>query len=248
MIARKLIFLLVIALFYTPLCDAQSKQITGMPYNGAKYDVYIVRVDSLLTNRFQILENKNGESDDAVMKNLSKNGSFFLCNAGLSDSTCNFLGLYIKNNQKMADINLSSGSGNFYLKPNGFVAIDDQGVEISQSENYDYQMRYRWGVQNGPMLISANSINPQFNPNSPNKNIRLGIGVFSQSGDKYLVFACSKTPVTFHQFASLFQAKFNCMNALNLTSGDVSMLHLPNAKLSGTKGKTTCNYFYIPLK
>jgi len=56
--------------------------------------------------------------------------------------------------------------------------------------------------------------------------IRSGVGVRK---DGIIVFALSRTPVTFYDFADLFLTKFKCPNALFL-DGDISAFYAPDVK------------------
>ena len=64
-------------------------------------------------------------------------------------------------------------------------------------------------------------INPQFSTDSNNRRIRSGIGVISTD---HVVFAISRDPVTFHEFALFFQNELTCHDALYL-DGEVSKFY-----------------------
>jgi uncharacterized protein YigE (DUF2233 family) len=75
------------------------------------------------------------------------------------------------------------------------------------------------------MLVIDGEIHPQFAADSVNRRIRSGVGVRSSNR---VVFAISRRPVTFHEFASLFRTQLNCPNALYL-DGEISRFYTPGS-------------------
>ena len=93
------------------------------------------------------------------------------------------------------------------------------------------------------MLLVDKVINAQFNQNSVNKYLRCGVGIYENSkGDKFVVFALSKTPITFYEFATLFLQKYNCSNALCLESSNCVINLSDVSDGSEFNGKYVCNY------
>jgi uncharacterized protein YigE (DUF2233 family) len=122
----------------------------------------------------------------------------------------------------LTPLNLKSGDGNFYLKPNGVFLIDDSGASIVESSVYPtIGARPRLAVQSGPLLLADGKMNPQFSKHSENRRLRSGIGVISP---ERVVFVISRDRVTFYEFAVFFQEKFNCRDALYL-DGEISKFH-----------------------
>jgi uncharacterized protein YigE (DUF2233 family) len=157
------------------------------------------------------------------------------------------LGLCIARGQLMHDINTNSGTGNFYLKPNGVLAIEGNGnARIVSQEDYSGAQPTE-AIQSGPMLITKGKINDAFNSKSKNKNIRCGVGLFKNKGGQWLVFIKSNTPVTFYELAEMFKEKFNCDNALNLESGGLCSMHLPTANKNYSTNIKVCRYLFIQL-
>ena len=74
------------------------------------------------------------------------------------------------------------------------------------------------------MLVIDGALHPQFAPDSQNRRTRSGVGV--RAADHQIVFALSREPVTFHEFATLFQQRLACPNALYL-DGEISRFHTP---------------------
>ena len=226
---------------------AQVIEKENMHYNGSKYDVLILKVDSVVCNRFQVYDNASKLNEFDLFNSFSK--SVFMINAGSVDTSCNLLGLYVNSGVKINDINTSnSSSGNFYLKPNGFIAFNQQEAVIKNSDDYNAADNYTTAVQNGPMLIVNNTINSKFVETSKNKFQRVGVGIYQYNGSSYLVFAKSLLPVNFYQFATLFSEKYKCENALCLESGSFCSLKLPSSQKKGDKSKTVCKYLMFTLK
>jgi uncharacterized protein YigE (DUF2233 family) len=78
-------------------------------------------------------------------------------------------------------------------------------------------------TQSGPLLVLDGKINAQLNPRSLNRNIRSGVGVLDR---ETAIFAISREPVTFYEFADLFIQMLKCPNALYL-DGAISKMYLP---------------------
>jgi uncharacterized protein YigE (DUF2233 family) len=138
----------------------------------------------------------------------------FAANAGIFDTTFSPCGLYVQDGQEFVPLNLSSGTGNFYMKPNGIFLIDSSGAAIIESGAYPSVLsKPRLATQSGPLLLSNGQISPEFSPDSDNRHIRSGIGVISTD---HVVFAISRDPVTFYEFAMFFKTALNCRDALYL--------------------------------
>jgi uncharacterized protein YigE (DUF2233 family) len=73
------------------------------------------------------------------------------------------------------------------------------------------------------MLVIDGVLHPRFNRDSTNRRIRSGVGV--RSPDR-VVFAISREPVTFFEFATLFRERLECPNALYL-DGEISRFYIP---------------------
>lgn len=244
----KYIYFVIVLILSFCNAHAQIQEKFNLQYKNAAYDIFVLRVDSSLTSRFQILDNTNLLPESIYFDSLQQKGLFFAVNAGIVDSVCNLLGLQISKGIKIQDVNTHSGFGNFYLMPNGFFALGENDVLIKKTDEYNVFNNYSCATQSGPMLIVDSSINKQFDMNSKNKNIRVGVGIFINASGKFLVFAISNTAVTFHQFASLFLEKYKCSNALNLESGPYCSMRLPSSKKTSSITKKVCKYLYFQIK
>lgn len=237
--------LIILLLFLMSVVNSfgQSETDDNLFFNGNTYNVFTLKIESNAMKNFDILENESLIMHNDLMKSINTDLSFFAINASINDSTCSPIGLFVKDYNQINPTNLNNGFGNFYLKPNGAFIVTDNEIVVCESSKIKQYSKIRLGVQSGPMLLVDNVINNQFNPTSVNKNIRCGVGVYESSkGDKFVVFALSKTPVTFYEFATFFNQKYNCYNALCLESSNC-VINLPDIDdISDFNGKSVCNY------
>ncbi len=133
-------------------------------------------------------------------------------------------GLYVEHFKTLNPIDTLSGKGNFYLKPNGIFYITKSNESaIVSTENFKADPRIKFATQSGPMLIIDGKINPVFQKNSRNLNIRNGVGILKNGSP---VFVMSKKEINFYTLASLFRS-LGCENALYL-DGLVSRTYFPD--------------------
>ena len=223
---------------------SQVETFTNYSYNGVSYNAFIVKIDTETVDKFIILRNDSLYEHQLILSTLlGIDSSFLLVNACISDSLCRPIGYFCNNFQNIQPVNLNDGIGNFFLKPNGALLFLKDDVIICESSDIASKQNIRLGVQSGPMLLHNGIINPQFTPNSSNKNRRCGVGTFlNNKGEKFLVFAITNTSASFFEFATFFSNRFKCKNALCLESAGCSMyfpsLYDPNSLFNGL----ICNY------
>lgn len=153
-------------------------------------------------------------------------------NGGMYQTDNTPLGLYIENGQTITPVNNRTATGNFYLKPNGILSIDDKGTAaITPTEKFGTLVHIQWATQSGPMLVSDGKMHAEFKANSVNTNIRNGVDILP---DGQLLFVMSKKPVNFYAFASYFTSA-DCRQALYL-DGFVSRTYLPASNWIQTDG------------
>lgn len=132
-------------------------------------------------------------------------------------------GLYIENFKTLNPIDTSMGKGNFYLKPNGiFYITKSNEYKIVRTENFEPESNIKFATQSGPMLLVNGTINPVFQRNSNNLNIRNGVGILKNGNP---VFVMSKKEINFYSFVLLFK-NMGCKNTLYL-DGFVSRAYFP---------------------
>jgi len=156
----------------------------------------------------------------------------FAMNGGMYQKDGSPQGLYIENHKTIAKLDTKNAGGNFYLKPNGVFFISDQNnPEICTTKDFKPSKNIKFATQSGPMLIIDGKIHPDFKEGSSNLNIRNGVGILP---DNSIVFAMSKEPINFYDFANYFKS-LGCKNALYL-DGLVSRTYLPEKKWTQTDG------------
>ena len=156
----------------------------------------------------------------------------FAMNAGMYKEDNSPLGLFIENKKIITPLNTRSGSGNFYLKPNGIFYITTDSIPvICNTTNFINNGKIKYATQSGPMLVIDGKIHPEFKEGSKNLNIRNGVGILP--GNK-TVFAMSKSGINLYDFANYFKS-MGCKNALYL-DGSVSRTYLPEQDWIQTDG------------
>jgi uncharacterized protein YigE (DUF2233 family) len=153
----------------------------------------------------------------------NKKNLVFAMNGGMYKPGGAPQGLYIEKGTLLSPLDTSTGSGNFYLKPNGvFYLFSDNSPVICKTSDFVNNGQIKYATQSGPMLVIDGEIHPAFTPGSKNLNIRNGVGI---TQDNKVVFAMSKKEISFYNFAAYFK-NIGCRNALYL-DGLVSRTYLP---------------------
>ena len=131
-------------------------------------------------------------------------------------------GLLVQDGRQICPLNLGSGKGNFYLKPNGvfFVARGVAGVMETMRFSLA-KLQPQWAVQSGPLLLENGRVHPQFRAGSESRLHRNGVGIRSDGKVVFLItrFESQRKP-NLHDFAMAFK-EHGCQNALFL-DGDLS--------------------------
>ena len=151
----------------------------------------------------------------------------FAMNAGMYREDYSPVGLLVTEGRQVHRLNLASGFGNFYLKPNGVFLLSASGARILESSQYrSLPEPATLATQSGPLLVHSGQINGSISPQGTSKLIRNGVGVVSPS---QIVFAISEEAINFYDFALLFRDELKCQDALYL-DGNVSSLYSPALK------------------
>ena len=147
----------------------------------------------------------------------------FGMNAGMFKADNSPQGLFIEGGTVISNLDTTTGSGNFYLMPNGvFYTTTDNDAVVCKTENFKAEKNINYATQSGPMLVIDGQIHPTFKQGSTNLNIRNGVGILP---NKKVIFAMSKKEINLYDFADYFK-KLGCKNALYL-DGFVSKTYLP---------------------
>jgi uncharacterized protein YigE (DUF2233 family) len=159
-----------------------------------------------------------------LAQSLSQQGEqlVFAMNAGMYREDYSPLGLFVANGRQVHRINLASGYGSFYLKPNGVLVLSPDGARLVESSEYgSMQQPITLATQSGPLLVHAGAINPILDPRGTSRFVRNGVGVVNANE---VVFAITSEPVNFYEFALLFRDQLKCTDALYL-DGSISSLY-----------------------
>ncbi len=215
---------------------AYSSEMRRMYYKKNSYDLY--RVAPARKNIHFYWKDRRGNryfSFKRLKSNLRKRGRklIFATNAGIFEWGYSPLGLYIEKGRRIESLNRRSGTGNFYVKPNGvfYIAKNRAGI-LSTRKFAKSGIRARYATQSGPMLVRHNIIHRRFSRKSKSRKIRNGVGIDRRGR---MVFVISRTPVNMYQFAEFFRNRMRCANALYL-DGHISKMYLPGIKRNELQG------------
>ncbi len=107
-----------------------------------------------------------------------------------------------------------ASGGNFGLLPNGVFYIDNAGAHVVTTPEWQRPAEGVWlATQSGPILVRKGEVHPEFRKESPNLNLRSGVGV---NPDGRVFLAISDGVVRFHDFATMFRDELGCPDALYL--------------------------------
>lgn len=149
----------------------------------------------------------------------------FAMNAGMYHADRRPVGLYVEDGVERMRLVPGPGPGNFGMVPNGVLCVAAEGAFVIESEVFAAGSHScDAATQSGPMLLIDGAIHPRFLPDSDSRNIRNGVGTSPDGGRA--VFAISRRPVTFWEFARLFRDGLGLPDALYF-DGRVSRLHAP---------------------
>ncbi|UOO90466.1 phosphodiester glycosidase family protein [Vitreoscilla massiliensis] len=197
---------------------------TVLASNGVAIDV--IKVDNLAELRLFL----NNDGGHAYQSFAAVRGELPACermqfgmNAGMFHANYQPVGLYVAQGKQFTPLNTDRGFGNFFMQPNGVLAWNQEQAWILSTADYARtHVPATYATQSGPMLVINQRINPQFLPHASSLKIRNGVGIKG----KTLYFAISQKPVSFYQFAQVFQERLKTEQALYL-DGSISSMYLP---------------------
>lgn len=135
------------------------------------------------------------------------------------------VGLFIEDNVEKMRLIRGASTGNFGLVPNGVFCIREDRADVIETEAFAANPpACRFATQSGPMLVIGGKLHPRFLPDSTSRFIRNGVG--SSADGTRVVFAISRIPITFHEFARFFRDDLGLPNALFL-DGNISRIYAP---------------------
>lgn len=214
-----------------PASDAVPPGLQSIPFHGQTFLIRTVDPKKEDLRLFWKDDQGNLLHDFAGLeKAVSAKGEklLFAANAGMFEADFKPVGLLVQDSNEVTPLNLNDAKGNFYMKPNGVFLINDKHeARVIDSSDYATQLLPAvWATQSGPLMVHGGAIHPDFVADSKNLQIRSGVGVRK---DGSIIFAISREPVNFYEFASLFLDKLKCPNALYL-DGAISAFYVPALK------------------
>lgn len=218
---KKLIFLLPILLGFT-LIQNTTSEITSYEVDLTKEKVELVWKNS----KKQIYG-----SLGSVLK--ADTSCKLIMNAGMYTKEQAPLGLYIENKKQLHRINkVQTAYGNFYMQPNGVFFIENDTCKVIRTDQFKQTPNINFATQSGPMLVIDGKLHKKFMKGSTNRYVRNGVGILPNGNP---IFAISKEPINFYDFASFFKNK-GCKNALYL-DGSISRAYVPSEGITDKGGK-----------
>jgi uncharacterized protein YigE (DUF2233 family) len=146
----------------------------------------------------------------------------FAMNAGMFHPDHRPVGLLVVDGKPIAPINRGSGTGNFYLQPNGVFMVDQAGARVLATDDYR-GVSPTIATQSGPMLVHRGLIpdSRAFRAGTNSRHVRNGVCVTKPDE---AVFVISDDAVTLLRFAQFFRTTLGCSEALYL-DGSISSLY-----------------------
>ena len=221
--ATGLFFLL--SIFFWLWADVSLGESGVRQFKGASFTFYKLDVEQTELKLVSRQADGSRVKNPRILKSVAaKEGKVleFATNAGIFGWDFIPLGLHIEEGREIVPINRRSGSGNFYLKPNGVFWVKGSEAGIVETSQYDSELQPRLAVQSGPLLLLDGKIPEQFNPASANRLIRNAVGV---RGSSEVYFVLSSTPVSFYDLALFFKDELKCNRALYLDGIISTMYH-----------------------
>lgn len=162
----------------------------------------------------------------------------FATNGGIFTPSYQPEGLFIDRGKLLYPINLESGAGNFFLKPNGVFFLLRNGKAFIRATQdfligYDSLPPIKYAMQSGPLLVDNGQIHPAFRKNAKSKYIRNGVGI---NREGQVIFAISEEPVNLYTFAAFFNDHMQCPDALYL-DGAISKMYISQIHQKAPFGK-----------
>lgn len=232
---RRLYLLLILL---APITRAQENESAAerIIHREQEFDTYIV--DFRTASIAMYWKDQRGElyaNFGNLKQQLKVRGRelLFATNAGMFDPTGKPVGWYIEHGKEHVALDTGEGNGNFYMMPNGvFMWKNGKPRIMTTSKIKGMEADAEFATQSGPMLLISGKMHPAFREGSENKYIRSGVGILDEHR---AVFAISRGRCNFYDFASLFQDKFKCMDALYL-DGAISKMYAPELDRFETAG------------
>ena len=150
----------------------------------------------------------------------------FAMNAGIFDSSDGTpVGYYVEDAKRIEELDTGTGTGNFYMKPNGVFYGSGSEWHVRSTDWFlaNVTDRPQFGTQSGPMLVVDGKIHPEIVQDGPSRKIRNAVGI---DGEGRAHFVISNAPISFGKLARFYRNELSVKNALFLDD-TVSLLWNP---------------------
>jgi len=134
-------------------------------------------------------------------------------NAALFHTPDDPVGLWVQRGREHSPLERGTGAGNFFLQPNGVLALDARGTSITATPDWTPGPGLQLAAQSGPLLLAAGEVHPHIGPSSSSLKLRNAAGV---CGPWTVALVASAAPVRLHDLATLFRDTLGCDDALYL--------------------------------
>ena len=149
----------------------------------------------------------------AVAAHAAPSRLLWATNAGMYHASGAPVGLHVEGGTVHRALVRGTGSGNFFLAPNGALLVGPDGARVRMTDEIDDLTGVTLATQSGPLLCRDGALHPALRPDSPNRVRRSGVGVVAPDR---VVFAISDGAVRFHELATLLCGGFGASDALYL--------------------------------
>jgi uncharacterized protein YigE (DUF2233 family) len=212
--------------FQCPAYAVEGLEVSCVTHHEATY--VVLRVDLRAARIKTLWKNSAGAPYGSLDEAYRHIGGDLLAltNAGIYSESHTPEGLHVEGGVTLSPLNLNSGEGNFYWRPNGVFYVADDGAGIIESEKFNSpsgRAGIQEATQSGPLLVIDGEMNQDLKPDSRSLYVRNGVGVKSPD-EVYVVI--SEGEVNLYDFASVFKERLHCRDALYL-DGCVSQMYLP---------------------
>ncbi len=149
----------------------------------------------------------------------------FVTNGGMYGDDLKAIGYFVRDSDRLVELNRGVGNGNFFLKPNGVFFGSNGRWRILDTETFLRTVgdRPQFGTQSGPMLVINGDLHPDIQDDGPSKALRNGVGM---TADGKAHFVISDAPLSFGKLARFFRDELDVRDALFL-DGNISSLWDP---------------------
>lgn len=202
----------------SPASVCQAVEFEGVALTHCVADPALHRIKTALApvsgERFGTIQ---GWADGEEIGNVA-----FAMNGGAFGDDLRPLGYFVRDSERLSELNRGDGDGNFFMKPNGVFFGTGENWRILEAEAFVRTVgtRPEFGTQSGPMLVIDGELHPEIAENGSSRAIRNGVGI-GEDGKAH--FVISDAPLSFGQLARFYRDELDVPNALFLNANTSSL-------------------------